>query len=197
MNKNIILLTAAALLCAGCEKLTDRAGAARKVAAAEQAAAKATAKFTAAKEAAARAAAKTAAKAAGLPSTAEARQGGAALLGLLCASPKLQEEIESDIYLLEALSGEGGDKQEVRRQFQQSQKRYRALVEGSMPRYGATYNGFSQYAIEMLPGKTTEKQKLEFRKRIAEICPRSDPGRIEKLAGSIMYYCVDAGPQVK
>jgi len=200
MNKNIILLVAAALLCTGCEKLAELAGKAgteRKVAAAEAAAAKATARFAAAKEAAARAEVRKKATAAGLPATAEAQKGAAGLIGLLCSSPKLLEEIESDKDLLDALSGEGGDKQEVRRQFLRMQKRYRARVEKAMLASGATYSDFTQYAAEILPGKATATQKKEFRARIAEKCPRRNPERIEKMADGLLYYCLDAGPTGK
>jgi uncharacterized protein YceK len=189
MNRYIILFAAVSLLCSGCEKITDKAAADQKVAAAQEAAAKATAKVTT------KLAARAAAKAAVSATDAEARQAAEALVGLLCSSPKLMEDIESDMNLLEALSGEGADRREAGRQFLESQKRYRAMLEKALPARGSTYKGFSKYAMGMLPGQVTADRKLKFKALIDEKCPRGNRALVEQTAGGLMSYC--AGPDPK
>ena len=191
MNRYIILLAAAAFLCSGCDKLADTVGSGKKAAAAQEAADKAAARV------AAMSAARTAAKEAGGSTAVQARQEAAALVGMLCSSPKLMEDIENNMYLLEALSGEGGDRGEVRRQFQEQQRRYRAMMTKALPARGADYGNFSRYAAEMLPGRVTEGRKREFRALISEKCARGNRDLVEKTANGLMYYCAAAGPRGK
>lgn len=180
MNKYIILLAAAAFLCAGCDKLPKSEAAQKKLAAAEEAAAQAQAKL------AARVAAGSGAKTAGKPGSA-----GAGLVDMLCASPKLMESIDSDMYLLEAVSGEGGDREEIKRQFLEFRNRYRPVVEKELSARGATYEEFTSFAL----GQAAPEQNKAFKALIGEKCPRGDKALLEKTAGGLVHYLTTAVPK--
>ncbi|MCX5786540.1 MAG: hypothetical protein NTX59_12720 [Elusimicrobia bacterium] len=181
MNKSIILLAAAVFLCAGCEKFADTMAARQKLSAAQEAAAKAQAKFEAKLDARV-----VAVKAAGKSGNA-----GSALAAMLCSSPKLMEDIEGNMDLLEALSGEGGDRDELKRQFIKFRKRYRTVLEKELPARGATYEEFYQFAL----GQATAEQKQEFKTLVSEKCPRGDRALVEKTAGGLMHYFTAAVPK--
>ncbi len=196
MNKSIILLAAAAFLCAGCDKLPKSAAAQKKLAAAEEAAAKAQAKFASrvAAESAAKGAAGGAVESAaggGVKAAGKPGDAGEALVAMLCSSPKLMENIESDMDLLEALSGEGGDREEVKRKSLAFRKRYRTAIEKKLSARGATYEEFFSYAL----GRAIPAQKHKFKTLIEEKCPRGDKALVEKTAGGLMYYFTAAVPQ--
>ena len=205
MNRYIILLAAAALLSAGCDKISDKVSSIRKseisqkmssdqkLATAQEAAAKARAKLAA--KIAARVAARASGRTAGGPVNSEALRAAGELVGMLCSSPKFMDDVESNLDLLEALSGEGGDRNEVKRQFRESQKRYCGMLAKTLPSRGATYAGFTQYAMNMLPNQATADQRLKFKTLIKEKCPRGDQARLEKTAGGLMSYCAADGPQ--
>lgn len=200
MNKSIILLAVSAFLCAGCDKLPKSAAAQKKLAEAEDTAAKAQAKFAAklaakrevevaAKVAAGGApqsAAGVAVKAAGNPGNA-----GAALVGMLCSSPKLMENIESDIDLLEALSGEGGDRNEVKQKSAAFRKRYRKTLEKKLAARGATFEEFSSYALD----QAAPEQKQRLKALVGEKCPRSDKALVERTANGLMHYFTAPVPE--
>lgn len=177
MNKHIILLAAAVFLCTGCKQVTERvAEHKKKVAVAEEAAAKAQARF----------AARASAKAEGI--AVNSGKVGAALAVLLCSSPKLMEDIEGDMALLEALGGEGGDPGEIKRQFLASRGQYRVIIERELPARGATYEEFSVYAMDR-----SAEQKQKFKALVWEKCPRGDKELVEKTAGGLMRYFTDKG----
>lgn len=177
MNKNIILLAAAAFLFTGCERVKEKAAEQKqKVTIAEEAAAKAQAKF------AARAAFKDEANAV------SAGQSGAALAALLCSSPKLMDDIQENMDLLEALGGDGGDRSEQKRQFLASRNHFRAIVEKELPARGATFAEFASYAR----GQNAE-QKQKFKALISEKCRRGDKELVEKTAGGLLRYFADKG----
>lgn len=175
MNKqHIVLLAAAAFLCAGCDQVKERvAEHKKKVTVAEEAAAKAQARFRA----------RAAMKAGG-----KAGSAGAALAGLLCSSPKLAEDIEGSLALLEALGGEGGDPAELKRQFLESRGHYRAILERELPARGATYEEFSVYAVDR-----GEEQKQKFKALVSEKCPRGDKELVERTAAGLLRYFEDQG----
>ena len=200
MNKSIILFAAAAFLCAGCDKLPKSEAAQKKQAAAEDAAAKAQAKFAArlaakgeTRSATVAAAGSEAVAAAGGEVIAAGDPGnaGAALVGMLCSSPKLMGNIESDLDLLEALSGEGGDPDEVKRKFLEFRERYRTAVEKKLSARGATYEEFLSYAL----GQAAAPQKQKLKTLVEEKCPRGDKVLVEKTAGGLMYYLTTAIPE--
>ena len=168
----LLLFLAAAFFCGGCEQVKEKvAEHKKKVTVAEEAAAMAQAKF----------AARAAVRPAGGPGKA-----GAALASLLCSSPRLMEDIEGNMDLLEALSGEGGDKSELKRQFLESRAHYRSILEKELPARGATFEEFSSYAMDQ-----GADQKQKFKALAAEKCPRGDKDLVEKTAGGIMYYFTD------
>ena len=174
MNKHIVLLAAAAFLCAGCDQVKERvAEHKKKVTVAEEAAAKAQARFTA------RASMKPGGK---------AGNAGAALAGLLCSSPALMDDIEGNMALLEALGGEGGDPAELKRQFQESRGHYRAILERELPARGATYEEFSVYAEDR-----SAEQKQKFKALVSEKCPRGEKELVEKTFNGLMRYFADKG----
>lgn len=181
MNKNIVLIAAAAFLFAGCDKIklldTD---AARK-------------KRTAAQEEAEKAQARFAAKLAAGAVHEEAGPGNAAtaLAGLLCSSPGLMDDIEGDIDLISALSGEGGDPGEVKRQVSQFRRRYRRVIEKELPARGATFEEFSGYAA----GWSNAEQKKKFAAIVAEKCPRGDKARIENTAAGLLSRFAAPAPR--
>jgi hypothetical protein len=166
MNKSIILLAAAAFLLAGCNKFADK----KKVTEAQEAAAKAQAKF------AARAAMKTAADRAG--------KAGEALIGLLCSTPKLMEAVEGDLDLLDALSGEGGDRAEQKQQAAEFRKRYRPTLEKGLASRGSSCEELSRYAA----GQASAEHKQKFSALVAQKCPRGDKALVEKTAEGLMHY---------
>lgn len=177
MNKNIILLAAAAFLFTGCDQVKERAAERqKKAAAAEEAAAQAQARF------AARAAVKAEDKAAG------SGKSGAALAALLCSSPKLMDDIQENIDLLEALGGEGGDRGEQKRQFLASRKHFRPIIEKELPARGATFAAFSSYS-----NAQSEEEKQKFKALVPGICPRGDKELIEKTAAGLLRYFEDKG----
>ncbi len=177
MSKHMILLAAAAFFCAGCEQVKEKAAEReKKTAAAEEAAAKAQARFAARAEG----------SAAGNPG--KAGNAGAALAALLCSSPKLMEDIEENMALLEALGGEGGDPGELKRELLASRGRYRAILEKELPARGATFAEFSSYARNQSP-----VQKQKFRTLVSEKCPRGDKELVEKTAGGLMRCCPENG----
>ena len=193
MNKSIILLAAAVFLCSGCEKLSNKIAINKgapdqKTADAQAAAAKAADKV------AARIAAGAAAKAADNSKTTGTGQAGEALVAILCSSPKLMEGIESNMDLLEALSGEGGDPGEVKRQLLELQKHYRTIMETALPAHGATTAEFSRYAMKMMPSQATAEQKQKFKALITEKCPRGNKALVEKTAGGLMRFCMATVP---
>lgn len=178
MNRSIILLAAAALFLSGCEKLAaERAAAREKHAEAEAVAAKAQARL----------AARLTAKSSGERSDAA----GVALVGMLCSSPKLMDDIEGRMDLIEALSGEGGDRDEQKRQAAEFRKRYRATLEKGLISRGSTYQDFSRYA----GGQGSAEQKQKFIVLVAEQCPRGDRALVEKTAGGLIYYFTDRAPK--
>lgn len=180
MNRSIILLAVAAFLCAGCDKLPKSAAARKKLAADQEVASQAQAKL------AARIAAGGMDQAAGNPGNA-----GAALVGMLCSSAKLMENVESDLDLLEAFSGEGGDRDELKRQVLEFRNRYRPIMEKGLSARGATFGEFSSYAL----GQAAAEQKQKFKALVAGKCPRGDKDLVEKTAGGLMYYFTAAAPK--
>jgi hypothetical protein len=177
MNKNIVLLAAAAFLCAGCDQVKEKvAEHKKKVVVAEEAAAKAQAKF----------AARAAFKAEG--PAGKAGNAGAAVAVLLCSSPKLMEDIEGSMGLLEALGGEGGDPAEQKRQFLASRGHYRSILEKELPARGASYEEFAVYSQNL-----SAEQKQKFTALVSEKCPRGDKELVEKTAGGLMRYFADKG----
>ena len=175
MNKSIVLLAAAAFLCAGCENITDKAAARQKLVAAQETAAKAQVRL----------AAKLADRVAAVGKTAgKSGDAGAALAVMLCSSPKLMEDIEGKMDLLEALSGDGGDRDELKRQLIGFRKRYGPMLEKELPARGATYAEFSQFAR----GQAIAEQKQKFKALVGEKCPLGDKALVEKTAGGLMYY---------
>ena len=175
MKKKLVLLAAAAFLCTGCKLVNEKvAEHKKKVSAAEEAA-------TAAQV---RLAARVAANGEG-NSGADGKVGnsGAALAVLLCSSPKLMEDIEGSMALLEALGGEGGDPGELKRQFLSSRDHYRAILERELPARGATFSEFAAYAAG---GGAEQKQK--FRALVSKKCPRGDKELVEKTAGGLIHY---------
>jgi hypothetical protein len=177
MNKNIILLAAAAFLCTGCEKVSEKiAEHKKKITVAEETAAQAQARFQA----------RAAGKATGAP--VKAGKAGAALAGLLCSSPKLMEDIEGSMDLLGALGGEGGDRAELKRQFLAARDRYRPILEKELPARGASYEEFASYAM----GQSAEEKKL-FKAVVSEKCPRGDKDQVERTAGGLMRYFSEKG----
>lgn len=175
MKKSIILLAAAAFLSAGCEKITNSAAAEKKMAVAKEAAELATAKVAARLEGGASAAENPGAAL-------------AALTGLLCASPKLMEDIEGNMDLINALSGEGGDREEMKRQIQSFQRRYREALEKGLAARGSNYAEFCGLAGQMSPGSATQEQKQKFKALISEKCPLGDKILVEKTADGLMRY---------
>lgn len=182
MKKHLILLAVSAFLLTGCEKILDKEGYAKKMGAAEEAAAAAQAKV----------AAMTAAKALGTSSSAEDRKAAGAMALILCSSPNLVEELEGDASMLEALSGEGIDKNEAARQFLEFQKKYRAAMQRALPKAGSTYEDFSRYAAKARPGSASDAQKKEFIGILSEKCPRGDMASLEKAAGTLLLYSAPA-----
>ena len=189
MNKSIFLLAAAALLCSGCDKFSDKEISQKKTKAAEEAAVKAGAKY------AARLAAAPVTESAVPSVTGEAGQAGEAMIGLLCASPSLMEDLEGDMDLIKALSGEGSDPADVKHQFLELQKRYRGIMQKALPARGASYQEFTRFATAMLSGPANLEEKLKFKALITQKCPRGNKPLVEKTAGALMQFCVASGPQ--
>ncbi len=185
MKKSLLMAAAAAFMLAGCEKILDSEGYAKKMAAAEEAA----------KAAQARVDAMQTAKATGSVSTAEGGKAARALVLLLCSSPALVEEVENDAYLVEALSGPGSDKNEARRQFLELQEKYRGILRKNLPRAGSSYEDFALYAAGAMPGKASAAQKREFLGILSEKCPKGDPLRLQAAAGGLMFYAAAQGPK--
>lgn len=185
MKRSLILAAAAAFLLAGCEKVLDKEGYAKKMDAAQEAA----------KAAQARVEAMKTAKATGAVSTAEEGKAARALLALLCASPALVEEVENDAYLVEALSGAGSDKTEARRQFLELQEKYRGILRKNLPRAGSTYEEFARYAVNAMPGRASAAQKKELLGIVSEKCPKGDPLRLQEAANGLMFYAAAQGPK--
>lgn len=183
--KRPLILLAAVFLLGGCEKLLDREGYAKKMEAAEEAA----------KAAQARVEAMKTAKATGSSSPAGERKAAEALVALLCASPGLVEEIENDVYLVEALSGAGSDKAEARRQFLELKEKYRAILRKNLPRAGSSYEDFAGYAAKAMPGRASDTMRKEFTGILAGKCPRGDMARLEKAAGGLMFYTAAQAPK--
>lgn len=178
MNKILLTLTAAALL-SGCEKLAGNTP--EQKAAAREAAALAEAKV-----ASKLAALKTGGPAAG----AAAGKAGEALVSLLCASPGLMEDVENNLYLLEALSGEGGGAEEVRRHVLDARAQYSAVLRKSLPERGASYEEFLAYAGRTLPGLAAPEGKLAFKTFVKEKCP-GRAALAETAAAGMIRYCAD------
>lgn len=180
MKKTIILLFSAAFLFSGCDQVKEKvAERKKKVTAAEEAAAQAQARF------AARAEERAAGKASG-----KAGNAGAALAALLCTSPKLMEDIEGSMGLLDALGGEGGDPAEQKRQFLASRDHYRAILERELPARGASFAEFAVYAAE-----DSAAQKQNFHALVSGKCPRGDKDLVERTAGGLVHYFARQGRQ--
>ena len=168
MKKSIMLL-AAVMLLAGCDKIMKSEDAKKKAAEAVVASEKAQAKLAARLTAKPEKAADTG-KAAG------------ALVSLLCSSPKLMEDIESSTVLLEALSGEGGDRNELNQQLQDSRKRYRPVIERNLPARGASFEDF----MGLVAVREAPDQQQKLKALAAARCPRGDKDQVEKAAGGLL-----------
>ncbi|HNT97558.1 MAG TPA: hypothetical protein PKK31_04740 [Elusimicrobiales bacterium] len=179
MKKNLILIAAAAFLCAGCEQIIDKEAAKKKRADAEEAAAKASARF---------------ANRGKTVSTPEGvRAGGEPLVAILCASPRFVQDIEENLDLLEALSGPGSDPAEVNRQFLEIRERYRAHMKNVLPKRGSSYEEFSAYAKAMKPPNLAPEARKTLGALITEKCPKRNRARIERAAAGLMNYCEGPG----
>jgi hypothetical protein len=165
-----MLLAAAVLFLGGCDKFISTASSRQKKAAAESVSSLAQAKF------AARLAQKSVGDKAG--------RVGDTLAALLCSSPKLVEQIEGDKDLLDALSGEGGDNEELKRQFADSRGRYRAMLERQLPARGIAFTDFAAYSA----GRENPGQKAAFKAVLVKKCPGGDQALLEKSADDLMYY---------
>jgi hypothetical protein len=174
--KSLILPVVAALLCA-CGKSQEQVAVEKAAAQAEQAAAQ------------------EAARAVAAPTEEEKRAAAKALFETLCASPALMEEVEMSMDLLEALSGEGADKNEARNHFIRSQNRYRAMMEMEIPARGSSYKAFSYYAAEMMPSYASAERKRAMREIAAAVCKGRSLRQAERAAGGVLFYCAAPVPQ--
>jgi len=176
MKKITVLFIASAVLLAGCGK-------SKKELAAEQAAA---AKVQAVAEAAAK-------KAAG-PTEEEKKQAAVAFITLVCSSPKLLDEAETNMDVFEAFSGEGADRTEAENSFTRSQNYYRALLEREMPARGSSYQALMLYANAILPGHAAAESLDGFRGMLKTHCRGVDEAQAERLLGGILFYCAAQTP---
>lgn len=173
MRKCLALLLLCALPLAGCGKSKETLAAEQAAAAADQAAA-----------------AEAARKAAG-PTDEERKQAAATFIALVCSNPRLLEEAETSLDLLEAFSGEGADQTEARNHFLKSQAYYSELLRQELPaRGGASYEALLQYGAGVLPGQTMPGRVAEFRRFIKLNCPGTDAAQAEKVTLGILAYCI-------
>lgn len=175
MKANILIMAAAALMCAGCERIIDKEAAREEKAAAEEAAELARARFENR--------GKTVSGPGGDPAT------GKALTALLCSSPGLVEEIEGNMYLLEALSGPGNDPRELRRQRLELRMRYRTFLNKALPAHGSSYEEFAAYSRAMGTGEPSPEAGRALGALIKAECPGRDKDRIAKAAFGLMKCC--------
>ncbi|MDD2804019.1 MAG: hypothetical protein PHV33_00560 [Elusimicrobiales bacterium] len=173
MRKFPALLLLCALPLAGCGK-------GKAELAAEQAAA-----------AEAQAAAQDAAKKAAGPTDVERKQAAATFIALVCSQPRLLEEAETSLDLLEAFSGEGADQAEARNHFSKAQAYYSGLLQQELPaRGGASYEALLQYGAGVLPRQAMPGRPEEFRRLIKLNCPGVDAAQAEKVTIGILAYCI-------
>jgi len=168
--KRTAMILAAALICAGCGKFESKEETARKEAAAEEVSSKAQAKL------AARLAEKDAVDRSG--------QVAEALAALLCSSPKTVEGIQNDSDLLDALSGAGGDREEMRKQFNDARNRYRAVLERQLPPRGAEFADFTRFAAD----RETPDARRRMKSAMSQKCPKGDQDALLKAADDLMSY---------
>jgi len=139
----------------------------------------------------AQAAAEAAAKKAAGPTEEERKQAAATFVALVCSQPRLLEEAETSLDLLEAFSGEGADQAEARNHFQKSQAYYSELLRQELPaRGGASYEALLQYGAGVLPRQPMPGRPEEFRRFIKLNCPNVDPAQAEKVTLGILAYCI-------
>lgn len=161
----------AALLLAGCGKSQ------KELAAEAAAAAKAQAEAAAAAEAAR--------KAAG-PTEQEKRRAAEVFVGLVCGSPRLIDDAETNLDLLEAFSGEGADRAEAEIQLKKLRSYYTALLRRELPARGASYEALEKFAPGVLPPQQDAEGTKFYRTLILTGCRGLDPEHAERVLGGIL-----------
>lgn len=162
-------------MCAGCERIINTESAQKERAAAEEAAALARERFEN--------------RGKTVSDSEETRKTGKALVALLCASPGLVEDIEGNLYLLEALSGPGNDPAAARNQFLELRTRYRSFLRETLPKHGSSYGEFAAYSAAMGAGKPSPEGRRALGALISGQCPERDKAKIEKAAFGLMKCC--------
>ncbi|MDT8285500.1 MAG: hypothetical protein RQ748_00185 [Elusimicrobiales bacterium] len=173
MKIRFILIAATALMCAGCEQIVDKEAARKKIAAAEEAAALARERF----------------ENRGTTDSEGSLKTGKALTELLCSSRDLVEDIENNMYLLEALSGPGNDPGAAQLQRAELRARYRAFLEQALPSHGSSYEEFAAYTKATGTGNPSPESKRALGTLIRGQCPERDKTRIENAAYGLMKLC--------
>lgn len=147
----------------------------------------------AAEEEAARAAAEAARKAAG-PTEEEQRAAFRAFAAMVCGSPRLMDEAETSLDLLDAFSGEGADKAEASKQRLRAQSYFRAKVELDLSNAGQSYEALMRYANRtVLAPQPDPGQAKEARQITLASCPNAEDTGAERILKGVLRFC--AGEQ--
>lgn len=172
-RKNFFPALLAALLLAGCGKSQKELAA--EAAAADKAQAEAAAAAEAAK------------KAAG-PTDQEKRRAAEVFVGLVCGSPRLLDDAETNLDLTEAFAGEGADAAEAENQARKNRAYYTALLQRELPARGASYEALEKFAPGVLPPHQDAEGTKFYRTMILTGCRGLDPDHAERVLGGILAY---------